>query len=184
MSYAYARQALLSCHTDTWRRRRWREDTTAPEDLPGYASSPSTGHADTSQAHCDPAHTVAERDGVEQALARLTPRERAVIVLRYLEDLTEKDTARLLNVSVGTVKTLHSRAMTRLRTDPDGAPPGDALPGGGLPDGEPPGRSTVGRPSWTSPARGAGGLDALARRRSTPPPLSSSARKGTADVDQ
>lgn len=114
VSYAYARKVLISCHTDTWRRRRWREESTAPDDLPGCPSD-STAHA--SDAWSDPAHAVAGRDDVERALAGLTPRERAVVVLRYLEDLTEKDTARLLNVSVGTVKTLHSRAMRRLRTD-------------------------------------------------------------------
>jgi DNA-directed RNA polymerase specialized sigma24 family protein len=45
----------------------------------------------------------------------LSPRQRAVIVLRYYEDLPEGDAAALLNCSVGTVKTLASRAMSRLR---------------------------------------------------------------------
>jgi len=125
VSYAYARQALLSAHTDTWRGRRWREDTTAPEDLPAH---PPTDVAAGVAAWADPAHAVTERDAVDQALRRLTPRERAVIVLRYLEDLTEKDTAALLNVSVGTVKTLHSRALSKLRADPASAQTTDDPP--------------------------------------------------------
>ncbi|NIZ90310.1 SigE family RNA polymerase sigma factor [Kineococcus rubinsiae] len=125
VSYAYARQALLSAHTDTWRRRRWREDTTAPEDLPAH---PPAGAAAGAPTWADPAHTVADHDAVDQALRRLTPRERAVIVLRYLEDLTEKDTAALLNVSIGTVKALHSRALAKLRADPASAQMSDEPP--------------------------------------------------------
>lgn len=112
VTYAYARQALLSCHTDTWRRRRWREESTAPEDLPSHTSSTPTG------ARGDHAHGIAERDALEQALAQLTARERAVLVLRHLEDLSEKDAARLLNVSVGTIKSVNARALDKLRSLP------------------------------------------------------------------
>lgn len=61
---------------------------------------------------------MVDRDAVDRALARLTPRERAVLVLRYCEDLSEKETARLLKVSIGTVKNLNSRALAKLRTAP------------------------------------------------------------------
>jgi RNA polymerase sigma factor (sigma-70 family) len=50
-----------------------------------------------------------------EALARLTPKQRAVLVLRYYEDLTERQTAEALNVSVGTVKSQSSAALHRLR---------------------------------------------------------------------
>jgi RNA polymerase sigma-70 factor (sigma-E family) len=55
-------------------------------------------------------------DALLDALRRLPPRQRAVIALRYYEDLTEAQTAAILGCSVGTVKSQASAAMTRLRT--------------------------------------------------------------------
>ena len=52
---------------------------------------------------------------IERALQRLTPRQRAVLVLRYYEDLTEVEAARVLGVRVGTVKSMHRQALARLR---------------------------------------------------------------------
>ena len=51
--------------------------------------------------------------------ARLTPGQRAVLVLRHFEDLTERETAEVLGVSVGTVKSQNAAGLARLRT---GAP--------------------------------------------------------------
>lgn len=56
---------------------------------------------------------------VRRALARLTPAQRAVLVLRHFDDLTERETADVLGVSMGTVKSQNSAALARLRT---GAP--------------------------------------------------------------
>ena len=56
---------------------------------------------------------------VRRALARLTPSQRAVVVLRHFEDLTERETADVLGVSIGTVKSQNAAALARLRT---GAP--------------------------------------------------------------
>lgn len=56
---------------------------------------------------------------VRSALARLTANQRAVLVLRHFEDLTERETADVLGVSVGTVKSQNAAALARLRT---GAP--------------------------------------------------------------
>jgi RNA polymerase sigma-70 factor (sigma-E family) len=56
---------------------------------------------------------------VRRALARLTPAQRAVLVLRHFDDLTEGETADVLGVSIGTVKSQNSAALARLRT---GAP--------------------------------------------------------------
>lgn len=52
------------------------------------------------------------------ALATLTRRERAVAVLRYVEDLSEAETAAILGVAVGTVKSTASRALAKLRCSP------------------------------------------------------------------
>jgi DNA-directed RNA polymerase specialized sigma24 family protein len=59
---------------------------------------------------------VLEHVAIWQVLARLPPRMRAVLVLRYWEDLSEKETAEVLGCSVGTVKSQASRGLTRLRT--------------------------------------------------------------------
>lgn len=58
---------------------------------------------------------AADRDEVWQALQRVPERQRVAIVLRYYEDLSEAETARVLGVSVGTVKSQVSRGMDRLR---------------------------------------------------------------------
>jgi RNA polymerase sigma factor (sigma-70 family) len=56
---------------------------------------------------------------VRRALDRLTPRQRAVVVCRHFDDLSERETAEILGVTVGTVKSTNSAALARLR---DGAP--------------------------------------------------------------
>ncbi|MDQ6617576.1 MAG: sigma-70 family RNA polymerase sigma factor [Actinomycetota bacterium] len=58
---------------------------------------------------------TAESDVLGRALAQLPTRQRAAVVLRYYEDLSEADTARLMGTSVGTVKAHASRGLARLR---------------------------------------------------------------------
>lgn len=58
---------------------------------------------------------VEQRDWLRRALKGLPPRQRAAVVLRFYEDLSEQDTARALGCSVGTVKSLSSRGLQALR---------------------------------------------------------------------
>lgn len=57
-----------------------------------------------------------------RAVTRLPDRQRAMVVLRYYEDMSEAQTAELLGVSVGTVKSAVSRALGKLREDPELTP--------------------------------------------------------------
>jgi RNA polymerase sigma-70 factor (sigma-E family) len=94
----YVRQVLARESVSRWRRRRWRETST--DVLPERASAgPDTDG----------------RLALRQALGSLAPRQRAVIVLRYYEDLTEKDTAAVLGIAVGTVKSQVRDGLARLR---------------------------------------------------------------------
>lgn len=58
---------------------------------------------------------AAARDAVSVAMASLPPKQRAVIALRYLEDLSEAETASILDINIGTVKSHASRGLERLR---------------------------------------------------------------------
>jgi RNA polymerase sigma factor (sigma-70 family) len=67
----------------------------------------------------DVADDVTRRQWLIDALASLSPRERVVIVLRYFFDMAEADVARELDLSVGTVKSLNSRGLAKLRISAD-----------------------------------------------------------------
>ncbi len=98
---AYARRTMVNTYVSWW-RRRWNSEEPS-EELP-----------ETPTEHPD-----AERNlDLRSALARLPRRQRAVIVLRFYEDLTEAAVAELMGVSVGTVKSQTSKALSRLGIDP------------------------------------------------------------------
>jgi RNA polymerase sigma-70 factor (sigma-E family) len=97
---AYVRRAMVNQRTSLWRRVGSREVLT---DMPPDRATP------------DGAAGRAERDELLGALGRLPARMRAVLVLRYWEDLSEEETARVLGCSVGTVKSQASRGLSRLR---------------------------------------------------------------------
>ena len=106
---AYIRQALYTTYL-SWRRRRWRfEVPTAELPEPGRPAEDQTG---------DHARELAGRDALRRALASLSPQQRAIVVLRYVEDLSVAETADVLGCSEGTVKVQAGRALTRLRSDP------------------------------------------------------------------
>jgi RNA polymerase sigma factor (sigma-70 family) len=65
----------------------------------------------------DPPPGPEDRDAMWTALGTLTGRQRAAIVLRYYEDLTEAETAEVLGCRLGTVKSLVSRGLARLREE-------------------------------------------------------------------
>jgi RNA polymerase sigma-70 factor (sigma-E family) len=96
----YARRVLVTTATSWW-RRRW------------HGEKPTGSLPETSGP--DGADERAERDLLWRFVLGLPPRQRAVLVLRFYEDLTEAETARLLDISVGTVKSQGARAIATLR---------------------------------------------------------------------
>ena len=101
---AYARRVLVNLHTDWLRRRPWREQ--------GWLNPPDR------PVPTDENGAVEDRLALVVALQTLSARERATIVLRYYADLSEIETAQTLGVSVGTVKSVASRALHKLRKNP------------------------------------------------------------------
>lgn len=100
----YVRAALSNARTDRWRRGGDRERAVA---------TPPESALD------DHAAQVVGRHAVQRSLAALTVRERAVVVLRYYEDLSEAEIARTLGIAPGTVKSTCARALSKLRISPD-----------------------------------------------------------------
>jgi RNA polymerase sigma factor (sigma-70 family) len=97
---AYVRRILYSRFVDGWRRRRLSE-------LPWASPLDPAGG--------DEAGATTDRLTLGDALARLAPRQRAVLVLRFYEDLTEVQAAAALGVSPSTVKSQTRVALQRLR---------------------------------------------------------------------
>ncbi|MFN8079964.1 MAG: SigE family RNA polymerase sigma factor [Kineosporiaceae bacterium] len=104
----YVKATMANLSASRWRRRRVREvafETLTPDgDPPGWAS--------TLVEHSD---RIAQRDELWHLLCALPPRMRAVVVLRFVEDLSEAETARMLGCSIGTVKSQTFRGLHQLR---------------------------------------------------------------------
>ena len=100
---AYVYRILLNCHRDSRRRRWWGEQPT--ETPPEPEATPDSGAR------------LASVDAVRRALADLPLIHRQVVVLRHLAQLSEQQTADLLGVAPGTVKSRLSRALAQLATN-------------------------------------------------------------------
>lgn len=99
---AYLRTMLATTYLTWWRRKSRNEIPTDP--LPDRPDRETHSRVDL-------------QDAVRRALAALPRQQRAVLMLRFHADLTEADTARVLNIGVGTVKSYTARAMAVLRDD-------------------------------------------------------------------
>jgi RNA polymerase sigma-70 factor (sigma-E family) len=86
-------------------RDRYRAAARRPQESPLF---------DTDGAAYDPTASVADQQAVRRAITTLPERQRAAVVLRYFEDLSTAETARILDCSQGTVKTHLSRALASL----------------------------------------------------------------------
>lgn len=99
---AYVYRVVLNCWAKSRRRKWWGElPTERLPDRPGV----------------DPAEDALVRHAVVTALGRLTPEHRSVLVLRFVADLTEAQTAATLGIPVGTVKSRVARALDRIQLD-------------------------------------------------------------------
>ncbi|WP_326668567.1 SigE family RNA polymerase sigma factor [Streptomyces canus] len=114
---AYVRRMLVTCNSDRFRKRRVKESLT---DAP-----PERAGRDEAVAR------VEERGVLLGALAQLPPRQRAVVVMRYWEDLPEAEVAEMLGCSPGTIKSQASKGLAKLRTYPGLAQVMDRAPQGG-----------------------------------------------------
>jgi RNA polymerase sigma-70 factor (sigma-E family) len=99
---AYARKAITTTAIDWSRRRRWRAERALP--LP-----------ETAVVSPDHAGDVDERTWLWLCLLQLPVRQRAAIVLRYYEDLTERETAETMGCAIGTVKSQVAAGLAKLR---------------------------------------------------------------------
>jgi len=100
----YVRRVLMNTFL-SGQRRRWNREQPVAE-LPERAAA-------------DELRSTELRHVIWRALSDLPPRQRAVVVLRYFNDLSEAQTAHVLDCSVGNVKSQASRALASLRTVPE-----------------------------------------------------------------
>ena len=96
----YVRRTMYNLAADGWRRQRVRQRYAVL-----FEPAPAV----------DPAAAVDLRDAVVRVLMQLPPRQRAAVVLRYFEQLSEAETAEVLGCSVGNVKSATARGLARLR---------------------------------------------------------------------
>ncbi|KUL34532.1 hypothetical protein ADL15_15775 [Actinoplanes awajinensis subsp. mycoplanecinus] len=98
--HAYLRRMLVNGNVSRWRRWRREEPVAETPDRQDGRYAPVEPH-----------------DALQRAVLRLPRQQRAVIVLRYFEDLSEKDAAAAMGCSIGALKSTHSRALAKLRAE-------------------------------------------------------------------
>ena len=98
--HAYLRRMLVNGNVSRWRRWQREQPMAEAPERPDRRAVPREPD-----------------DALRRAVLRLPRQQRAVIFLRYFEDLTEKDAAAVLGCSVGAVKSSHSRALAKLRAE-------------------------------------------------------------------
>lgn len=104
---AYVRRVITTTAISWFRRRGFRGEVPV-ERTPDAADHQFADHGDR----------VGDADALAAALRRLPPRQRAALVLRFYEDLSEAQTAEILGCAVGTVKSQTAAALAKLRLDP------------------------------------------------------------------
>jgi RNA polymerase sigma-70 factor (sigma-E family) len=100
----YVRKIMINTYL-RWRQRRWNGEI-------------ATGRLPEMAAYGDVFAQIDARQALLAALDRLSPRQRAVVVLRYFADQTEGQTAAAMGCSVGAVKSHAAKALARLRDAP------------------------------------------------------------------
>lgn len=101
---AYTRRIMINEHASWW-RRAWRRVEMTTDAVPEHRSPVN-----------DVGNVLVERDALWSVVHDLPPRQRAAVVLRFYEDMSEHDVAVALGCSIGTVKSQTSRALKTLRT--------------------------------------------------------------------
>ena len=97
---AYVQRVMVNLLISRSRLKRFREDPTDP--MPELSTADAT-------------HQHAESDALWHVLQQTAPRQRAVLVLRFYEDMSEDDVAACLNIAVGTVRSQTAKGLARLR---------------------------------------------------------------------
>jgi RNA polymerase sigma-70 factor (sigma-E family) len=101
---AYVRRILVNEHNSLW-RRAWKRKEVSTDEVPDTEWHPAPGDG----------HGAAESEALWEFVQTLPKKQRAVIVLRFYEELSEAETAQVLGISVGTVKSQASRALASMR---------------------------------------------------------------------
>jgi RNA polymerase sigma-70 factor (sigma-E family) len=99
---AYVRRILINTSNRRFRRRRVAEQVHQPEQLPDAAVA-------------DPAELIGQHSALLAAVRELPARQRAIVLLRYWDDLSDAQVAAILGCSPGTVRSQASRALAKLR---------------------------------------------------------------------